>query len=93
MLNSNSRKTVWPPHPPPNETEEAARMRMEEEAEAKRVSESIDRALQVEREQFKKRHTGAKILLLGTSSPHLFSFFKFFLVNLQVRQNLENQPY
>lgn len=96
MLKSNSRKAVWPPHPPANESEEASRTRMEEEAEAKRVSESIDRALLAEREQFKKRHTGAKILLLGMPSPsflpHFFSFFNFFFFS-QVRQNLENQPY
>ena len=78
MLKSNSRKTVWPPHPPPNESEEASRTRMEEEAEAKRVSESIDRALLAEREQFKKRHTGAKILLLGMPSPSFLPHFFFF---------------
>jgi hypothetical protein len=81
-LKSTSRKSVWPPHPPPNESEEATRMRMEEEAEAKRVSESIDRALLAERELLKKRHSGAKILLLGMSSSpsftSLYSFFNFF---------------
>ena len=83
-LKSTSRKSVWPPHPPPNESEEATRMRMEEEAEAKRVSESIDRALLAERELLKKRHSGAKILLLGMSSSpsftSLYSFFNFFLL-------------
>jgi hypothetical protein len=69
-LKSNNRKNTWPPHPPVNESEEAARTRMEEEAEAKRVSESIDRALLAEREQLKKHYSGAKILLLGMSSPH-----------------------
>jgi hypothetical protein len=72
-LKSSNRKNTWPPHPPVNESEEAARTRIEEEAEAKRVSESIDRALLAEREQLKKRCSGAKILLLGMSSPSFTS--------------------
>ena len=69
-----SRKSSWPPHPPANENEEDTRRRIEQEAEAKRVSESIDRALNAEQEQLKKQSPGAKILLLGMFSLRSFFF-------------------
>ena len=60
------RKATWPPLlPSSGESSEEARIRSEREAEAKRISDSIDRALSAEREQLKKRASDAKILLLG----------------------------
>lgn len=66
-------ETDWPPPPSPDETAEERAIRQEEEKEAKRVSDAIDERLTVEREQ-KKKHTGAKILLLGSliSSTSVF---------------------
>ncbi|KAF8621238.1 hypothetical protein AX15_007950 [Amanita polypyramis BW_CC] len=80
-LKANNRKapsTTWPPHPPTDESEEDTRVRMEQEAEAKRVSESIDRALMAEQEQLKKQSPGAKILLLGQAESGKSTVLKNF---------------
>ena len=52
--------------PPPNETEDERRIRLEVEAEAKRVSDAIDQQLQMEEKARKKSGDIVKILLLGT---------------------------
>ena len=56
---------TWPPHPPPGETELERAVRLEEEKEAKRRSDAIDREIEQERlEQRKLRHS-TRVLLLG----------------------------
>ncbi|KAI0088277.1 guanine nucleotide binding protein, alpha subunit [Irpex rosettiformis] len=52
--------------PPPNETSEEAALRLAKEAEARRVSDEIDRKLQVERDALKNQNV-LKMLLLGQS--------------------------
>ncbi|KAJ3774645.1 guanine nucleotide binding protein, alpha subunit [Lentinula raphanica] len=56
---------AWPPPISPDETDEERDARLEQEREAKRVSDAIDLALNAEREAKKKNVHGAKILLLG----------------------------
>ncbi|PFH48743.1 hypothetical protein AMATHDRAFT_64668 [Amanita thiersii Skay4041] len=51
--------------PPPSETEEERVVRLEAEAEAKRVSEQIDEDLKQERERLRKNKDDIKLLLLG----------------------------
>ncbi|KAJ4494701.1 G-protein alpha subunit [Lentinula edodes] len=51
--------------PPESETELERRARLEEEAEAKRVSEQIDEDLRLERESMKRKRGDVKLLLLG----------------------------
>ena len=64
-----SRENVWPPPPPAGESELERAVRVEEEREAKRVSDAIDRALEVERAALKKRQKSEiRLLLLGEYS-------------------------
>ncbi|KAJ3732901.1 guanine nucleotide binding protein, alpha subunit, partial [Lentinula guzmanii] len=58
-------EAAWPPPISPDETDEERDTRLEQEREAKRVSDAIDLALNAERESKKKSVHGAKILLLG----------------------------
>ncbi|ESK93967.1 guanine nucleotide-binding protein alpha-4 subunit [Moniliophthora roreri MCA 2997] len=51
--------------PPPTETEAQRRVRLQEEAEAKRISEQIDEDLRQERELMKRKRGDVKLLLLG----------------------------
>ena len=53
--------------PPPNETPEEKATREQEEAEARRVSETIDEQLRLERIALKKKKQPVKVLLLGQS--------------------------
>lgn len=55
----------WPPYPPAEETELEKALRLEEEKEAKRVSDTIDLALEAERNELRKRKEYIKVLLLG----------------------------
>lgn len=55
----------WPPYPPAEETELERALRLEEEKEAKRVSDDIDLALEAERNELRKRKEYIKVLLLG----------------------------
>ena len=55
--------------PPPGETDEQRMVRLEREAEEKRVSDAIDKELHVERETQKRKRGGqsdVKLLLLGS---------------------------
>ncbi|KIL67713.1 hypothetical protein M378DRAFT_159565 [Amanita muscaria Koide BX008] len=51
--------------PPPSETEEERTLRLDAEAEAKRISEQIDEELKQERERLKRNKDDIKLLLLG----------------------------
>lgn len=67
----------WPPPPRTSETEEELKDRQEEERQAKLISDKIDREIEQERaERKKKKQASVKILLvgeffLGTRSCHL----------------------
>ncbi len=81
----------WPPPNPPDANEEERLARLEREREAQKVSDAIDRAISIEKEQRKKQN-GVKLLLLGTS-PLRFSWSTLFLTvrtYMQVKQNLES---
>lgn len=52
--------------PPPNETSEEAALRIAREAEARRISDEIDRNIQAERDALKNQNV-LKMLLLGQS--------------------------
>lgn len=52
--------------PPPNETSEEAALRVAREAEARRISDEIDRNIQAERDALKNQNV-LKMLLLGQS--------------------------
>ena len=61
--------------PPPDETPEQRRLRERKEEEARRISEEIDEALKVEREEMKaKRRNRLKVLLLGQSESGTYTF-------------------
>ncbi len=56
----------WPPYPPPKETELDKALRVEEEREARRVSDAIDRELESERQAVRRRQKEeTRLLLLG----------------------------
>ena len=59
---------IWPPFPPATETEFERALRLEEEKEAKKVSDEIDREIERDRQTFRKKKTDTRVLLLGTSS-------------------------
>ena len=56
--------------PPPNESPEDRKARLEAEAQAKAISDRIDAELQEELRAEKKSARPIKILLLGMSSKH-----------------------
>ncbi|KAG2067486.1 guanine nucleotide-binding protein [Suillus decipiens] len=51
--------------PPPEESDTDRHIRLQHEAEARRISEQIDEELRFEREKLKKSKTDVKLLLLG----------------------------
>ncbi|KAJ7437366.1 guanine nucleotide binding protein, alpha subunit [Mycena galericulata] len=71
------RRNVWPPPPPAAESEAEKAARIEAQREAKRVSNAIDEALAIEREQ-RKRPSNAKILLLGQAESGKSTVLKNF---------------
>ncbi|KIK70151.1 hypothetical protein GYMLUDRAFT_151735 [Collybiopsis luxurians FD-317 M1] len=75
---SNS-DSVWPPPvSPSDETDEEREVRLEQEREAKRVSDAIDLAINNEKEARKKNVFGAKILLLGQAESGKSTILKNF---------------
>jgi hypothetical protein len=65
-----SSRTQWPPVSiRDDETDAETRLRLNDEAEAKRISDEIDRQLDHERQQ-RSKVVGAKILLLGSYHVH-----------------------
>ncbi|KAF7374420.1 hypothetical protein MSAN_00326100 [Mycena sanguinolenta] len=73
----SSQLNGWPPPPPATESDEERLARVEAEREAKRVSNAIDEALDLEREQ-RKRPSNAKILLLGQAESGKSTILKNF---------------
>lgn len=53
--------------PPANETPEARSIRLQQEAEAQRVSDAIDESLRAERAAMRRQRSAIKMLLLGQS--------------------------
>ncbi|PCH43570.1 G-alpha-domain-containing protein [Wolfiporia cocos MD-104 SS10] len=68
----------WPPYPPDNETELERALRLEEEREAKRVSDEIDRGLERERQNLRKKKIQTTILLLGQAESGKSTLLKNF---------------
>jgi len=68
-LNSNDDPLSALIAPPPNESQNDRLVRLRLEAEAKRVSDTIDEQIRTEREHMRKlKTTEVKLLLLGQSS-------------------------
>lgn len=65
---------VWPPFPPVGETELERALRLEEEKEAKKISDEIDRAIERDKQAYKKKKFATRILLLGTCSTTLKAY-------------------
>ena len=51
--------------PPASETPAERQLRLQKEAEARRISEKIDEDLRLERERMKKSRDDVKVILLG----------------------------
>ncbi|KZT10381.1 G-protein alpha subunit [Laetiporus sulphureus 93-53] len=69
---------TWPPYPPLGETELERAVRLEEEREAKRISESIDHGLELEQQELRKRRNQTRVLLLGQSESGKSTVLKNF---------------
>ncbi|KAI0633379.1 G-protein alpha subunit [Trametes polyzona] len=68
----------WPPPPPKDETEQQKAARIAAEKEAKKISDEIDRALEQEKQELRKRRPQTKILLLGQAESGKSTMIKNF---------------
>lgn len=55
--------------PPPTESETDRQMRLQREAEARRISEQIDEELRIEREKLKKSKSDVKVTFIVYAIP------------------------
>ncbi|OCH92456.1 G-protein alpha subunit [Obba rivulosa] len=68
----------WPPSPPTDESDLDRALRLQEEKEAKKISDEIDRAIEKERQELKKRRSAMRILLLGQAESGKSTMLKNF---------------
>ncbi|KZT28152.1 G-alpha-domain-containing protein [Neolentinus lepideus HHB14362 ss-1] len=70
---------TWPPPPTENEETETQRAeRLEQEKEAKRISDEIDKAIEQQRQEMKSKRPQMKILLLGQAESGKSTMLKNF---------------
>ena len=65
--------------PPPGETESARQLRLQREAEAKRISDRIDEELRLEEKRFRKRKEDVKVRRVLQSGLYLCGLVVGFL--------------
>ncbi|KAI0937522.1 hypothetical protein AcV5_000338 [Taiwanofungus camphoratus] len=75
----------WPPFPPPGETDLERALRLEEEKEAKRISDAIDYAIEKERQESRKQRYHTRVLLLGQAESGKSTILKNFQLHLAPR--------
>ncbi|KAI0930624.1 hypothetical protein AcV5_007288 [Taiwanofungus camphoratus] len=69
---------IWPPRPSVEESELDKALRLEEEREAKRVSDEIDRIIEHDRLELRKKRSATKILILGQAESGKSTMLKNF---------------
>ncbi|KAL4253514.1 hypothetical protein ABKN59_002114 [Abortiporus biennis] len=79
-----SNPSDWPPPPPDNETDEERQHRIELARLAKKRSDEIDNAIELERQekQSQKRHPPSKVLLLGQAQSEAEAWRAVIYLNL-----------
>ncbi|KDQ60246.1 hypothetical protein JAAARDRAFT_32626 [Jaapia argillacea MUCL 33604] len=68
----------WPPDADGQESEADKTLRLDREKEAKRISDEIDKAIEAQREEMRKRKIYSKILLLGQAESGKSTVLKNF---------------
>ncbi|GJE95016.1 G-alpha-domain-containing protein [Phanerochaete sordida] len=78
MPRTEDKGNEWPPRSATEADIDSWEERLEEEREAKRVNDEIDRLIELERQELKKRKPQAKLLLLGQSEAGKSTLLKNF---------------
>lgn len=78
MPRSEDKVNEWPPRSATEADLSCWEERLEEEREAKRINDEIDRLIELERQELKKRKPQAKLLLLGQSEAGKSTLLKNF---------------